>query len=174
MAFPACLHMENVIFTNKLLYFGAKLHDIPQNWHQTWRELWAFIEFTVNEKKNNFHDFSRLEVVPSFTFLRNACYKAVLDVTCTCICTFCQIWHTDCFPPYLGINGGAEEFFFGRQQFFAMLSLSALCYDFFSLFMDLYGHCLRTITSVDVRNSTGGCACRYSKLWTLYLLVSYS
>ena len=35
---------------------------------------------------------------------------------------------------------------------FVMLSLSTLCYDFFPSFMDLYGHCLRTITSVDVRN----------------------
>ena len=40
----------------------------------------------------------------------------------------------------------------GATEFFAMLSLSALCYDFFPSFMDLYGHCLRTITSVYVRN----------------------
>ena len=40
----------------------------------------------------------------------------------------------------------------GATEFFAMLSLSALCYDFFPSFMDLYGHCLRTVTSVDVRN----------------------
>ena len=41
---------------------------------------------------------------------------------------------------------------FGRQEFSAMLRLFALCYDFFPSFMDLYGHCLWTITSVDVRN----------------------
>ena len=36
------------------------------------------------------------------------------------------------------------------RKFSAMLT--ALCYDLSPSFMDSYGHCLRTITSVDVRN----------------------
>ena len=55
------------------------------------------------------------------------------------------------YGPYLGIKRGfvrATGLFF----LFAMLCLSALCYDFFPSFMDLYAHCLRRITSVDVRN----------------------
>ena len=49
-------------FTNKLLYFGATLRGTTQYWQQRRRELRAFVEYMVNEKKG----------LPSF-FMTGSC-----------------------------------------------------------------------------------------------------
>ena len=51
-----------------------------------------------------------------------------------------------------GHKRGAHEFVGGDRSFWGYASLARFGVMIFPSFMVLYGHCLRTITSVDVRN----------------------
>ena len=51
-----------------------------------------------------------------------------------------------------GHKRGVHEFVGGDRSFWGQCLACPLWVMIFPSFMDLYGHCLRTITSVDVRN----------------------